>query len=346
MSKRLARILFSLLVVVLLIYLQETPTSPSSEPIQLYATMCHDDLRKIYTNAIEEAQKSIYMVMYSLTDEHVIDALNKQAHNGIEITLTHDTSTQQQGYAQLQKIHRIPIRISGLMHQKLLIIDGEKVWIGSANMTTESLRLHDNLVTSFTSKELAEVVCSKRSNTSLSIGNQHVEYWNLPRARKEAFQRLITLIEQAEESIHVAMYTWTHPEIAEAIVRAHTRGVQVEVVLDRGQANGVGKKILTRLLNSGIEVRTSRGQKLLHHKFLWIDRKILVNGSANWTKAAFSRNQDCFFVLHKLTEEQVKKIETMWKRTRILANKQHLLVFWQRPESIGDHQLELIAMAA
>ena len=32
------------------------------------------------------------------------------------------------------------------MHRKVLLVDGEEVWLGSANMTRDSLRMHGNLM--------------------------------------------------------------------------------------------------------------------------------------------------------------------------------------------------------
>lgn len=349
MSKRLIfsiRLLFTLFILALLFFLQERPITSSNEPIQLYASICHDDLRKITLDAIGQANASIDLVMYSLTDENVIHALNQKAHEGIDITVFHDPTTQQWGYESLSSITCIPAEIRGLMHQKILVIDQKHVWIGSANFTTESLRLHDNLAAWVTSPELAQMILSQGFTHRFTIGGQLFEFWNLPRDRKEGLNRLIQLIDQAEQSICIAMYTWTHPDLTEAVVRAHQRGVCVEVILDRGQALGAGRKTTKYLCDSGLPIWLSSGRKLLHHKCLWIDEKILVNGSANWTRAAFSKNKDCFFILHDLTPIQQDKLHTMWKRTRALSNKQHFLVFRQRPVCVRDEHFEFINIAA
>ncbi|MCC5832764.1 MAG: phosphatidylserine/phosphatidylglycerophosphate/cardiolipin synthase family protein [Chlamydiales bacterium] len=349
MSKRLIkslRLIFTLLVVALLFYLEEKPISSSDEPVELYSSACQDDLRKVYLDAINGAEESIYLIMYSLSDDRVIKALNKKAREGIKVVVTHDPTTYQKGYERLKAIKRIPIAISGLMHQKILIVDGKRVWIGSANFTTESLRLHDNLVAGLNSPELAQLILSESFGHTFIIGDQRLEFWSLPRDKKNAFSRLIELIDKAEDSIRVAMYTWTHPELTDAVIRAHKRGVLVEVILDRGQANGVGRITTKRLVEAGLCVWLSSGQKLLHHKCLWVDEKILVNGSANWTKAAFSKNKDCFFILNDLTEDQQNKLRTMWFRTRALSNKEHLLVFGNGPILIRNDEFKLIDMAA
>ncbi len=326
MHKRLiksSRTLFSLALLGLFFFLQEKPIPSSNEPIQLYASVCHDNLQKIYLNAIEGAQESIYLVMYSLSDDKVIKALNKKAQKGVAITVVHDTSTPQKGYERLVSIKRVPIVMSGLMHQKILVVDNERIWIGSANFTTDSLRLHDNLVARVTSPELSQNILAEDPTQKFKIGGQLLEFYNLPKDKKKGLARLIDLIDHAEHSVRVAMYTWTHPDLTEAVIRAHNRGVTVEIILDRGQANGVGRKATKALVDAGVAVWLSSGQKLLHHKCFWLDENILINGSTNWTRAAFTKNKDCFFILHDLTEDQKDKMRTLWKRTRILSKKEH-----------------------
>ncbi|MCH9627831.1 MAG: Cardiolipin synthase [Chlamydiales bacterium] len=316
-----ARILFTLLILLLFFYLEERPTLSSNEPVQLYASACHDDLCKVVLNAIQGASESIYLVMYSLNENKVIKALNQKAKEGVEVTVVYDPTTPQEGYEKLVGIKRLPIKISGLMHKKILIVDQERILVGSANFTRGSLRSHDNLVVGATSAELSRVIQNEEPEKQFIVGGQRLEFWSLPRDKKEGLTRLIGLIEGAQKTIQVAMYTWTHPVLTEAIVQAHQRGVHVEVILDRGQANGVGRKALQSLVNSGVPIWLSTGRKLLHHKCLVVDNAVLVNGSANWTRAAFSRNHDCFFVLQDLSEAQQEKLATLWKRTRILSTR-------------------------
>ena len=108
------------------------------------------------------------------------------------------------------------------------------------------------------------------------------------------------------------MFTWTRFDLADAVISAKKRGVNVEVILDRNASNGVSQKIAKKLLEGGISVRVNQGQELLHHKLLLIDNETLVNGSANWTKAAFTNNDDFFLILSPLTDSQRKALDEMW----------------------------------
>lgn len=109
--------------------------------------------------------------------------------------------------------------------------------------------------------------------------------------RQSIDKPLISLYDKARRSIHVAMYTLTLDAYAEALIRAHARGVDVKVVLDRGQARGRGSDAQT-LEAAGIPVRYGSGSGLMHHKFSVIDGRIVTTGSYNATWRATHRNAE------------------------------------------------------
>ncbi|MCP5469909.1 MAG: phosphatidylserine/phosphatidylglycerophosphate/cardiolipin synthase family protein [Chlamydiales bacterium] len=295
------------------------PTEGSSP--QLFANQVDDNLQRTFIRAIGEAKESVTLIIYSLTDSRIIRALEQKKSEGIEVKVIHDPTTSQKGFMQLsQTVETNPLKMRGLMHRKILIIDKESVWIGSANFTTESLKMHSNLVVGSVSPELAETILANKQHHHFTIGGQMAEFWTLPESNKEGLERLLELIHSAEISIQVGMFTWTHPQITEAVIAAAKRGVNVEVVLDRTQAQGASKKSLAELQNSAVNVRINRGNELFHHKFLVIDKHTLVNGSANWTRGAFSRNSDCFLILHNLNEEQTKKMRRLWHIIRATSD--------------------------
>src|SRR4051812_43534824 len=65
-------------------------------------------------------------------------------------------------------------------------------------------------------------------------------------------KRLIEQIDKENKSIHVCIYTFTHRAIADALVEAKKRGVEVEVIVDRFSVKI--KAPLQRLVDAGIPV--------------------------------------------------------------------------------------------
>lgn len=293
----------------------------SDQPPTLYA----NDLQLTLSKAIGEAQHSILLIIYTLTDRAIIHALNEKSAAGIPVRIICNGETSPHVEQKLHPSIKLVRRFGPcLMHQKILVIDNRQVWIGSANMTGDSLQLHSNLVAGMESPALASLIFEKAGSMQevgcnsqrilhqeFLMGGQKVEMWFLPDDR-EAVARVKTLIASAKKTIRVAMFTWTRHDFAQEIVNAYKRGVQVEVVLDYNQSQGASGKSMKFLIQRGIAVRVSQGAGLFHHKFLWIDETTLVNGSANWTKAAFTHNDDCFIVIHDLTEDQRKLMANLW----------------------------------
>lgn len=297
----------------------------AGSPPALYSNQTNHDLRQTMSGAIGQAKESIMFIIYSLTDPQIISSLNKKCDEGVDIHIVCDAKASQDIASKLNpKIKTIRRFGPGLMHQKILVIDKKQTWIGSANMTTESLRLHGNLVTAIDSVQLANSIIAKgqtlhaegkdRSfpHEDFTINGQQMELWFLPDDSK-AVKRLKTLIESAKKTLRVAMFTWTRQDLAYAVIAASKRGVKTEVVIDHSSGKGTSAKIVELLKQNGIPTSLNDGKALLHHKFAYIDGSTLVNGSANWTKAAFTQNDDCFIILHDLTSDQKKQMEDLWK---------------------------------
>lgn len=305
---------------------QQPTKLPSSEiPLELYSNQTQDDLTQLYTQAINQAQKSITLVIYALTDKQVIQALRKKSEEGIPVYIVSDAQASRGLSRELPKAQIIRRLGDGLMHQKILILDDKQIILGSANLTPSSLKIHGNLVIGLENPALAEALTKRAKSMDedgavnapllhqeTQAGTQNLELWVLP-DDPAAVERMIQLFRSAQKTIKVAMFTWTRTDFTQELINAAKRGVQVEAVLDRYAGKGASAKIVRMLEQAKIPVRLSTGQGLLHHKFAYIDDRILVNGSANWTNSAFKVNDDYFVVVYPLTEEQRVKMNQLWQ---------------------------------
>ncbi len=289
---------------------------PNQEPPRLYTNQCQQDLRLLFIRALEEAKSSVHLLIFGLSDPAILHYLQNRIKEGIPTTIYYDSKSSPKLYETLKGSKLIPVSHGALMHQKIMIIDEELVFIGSANMTTASLAMHDNLVVGLRSRPIAEFLQKHAPYSSgylrTAVYGQEVELWLLPDPRGKALSDLRCYLRKAVHSIRIALFTFTHPLLIDELIRAKARGVSVKVVLDLHSALGASAKALERLTQAGIEVRLSQGVQLLHHKFVWIDEHFLLSGSANWTKAAFCNNSDCMIALHQLNQEQKHTMKSLW----------------------------------
>ncbi len=290
--------------------------SPDSPPT-LYSNQCRQDIRSTLLAAIKGATQSIHLVMFGLSDRAILTALYKKIEQEVPTRVYYDTGGSAKVYKYLQGGEIHPIKEAGLMHQKIIVLDNELVFIGSANMTSASLRMHDNLVIGMRSKQVAKFLQQhepfSHGYLKTRVGGQEMELWLLPDPRGHALTELKREIREAKQSIRIALFTFTHPNLVDEVIDAHKRGVDVKIVVDMHSGMGASAKAVERLKREGISLQLSQGVQLLHHKFIYIDEATLVTGSANWTKAAFYKNADCILTLHNLSQEQRKFMNQLWK---------------------------------
>lgn len=304
---------------------------PKSEgEVLIYGNQVRDDLRKTYATAIQQAEKSVLLIIFTLRDPQIVQALRIKAEEGVKVHIICDARISHKTLHKLgPKVSVIKVTGQSLMHQKIMVIDDAQVWVGSTNMTTDSLRMFGNLVVSVNSPAMAQMMWQKADQfleavhqpileQKFLVGTQRIEFWFLP-DNPNAQRRLIQLMNNAQKSIRIAMYTWTRLDLAYTVLNAFKRGVNVEVVIDAKAGRGAGGQIVSLLKQNQLPISLSLPGPMLHHKFAYIDRTILVNGSANWTRSAFEVNDDCFMVIHDLTETQQMKLDELWNVIRLDA---------------------------
>lgn len=304
-------------------FLQPAKLPASNAPVELYSNQTQDDLAGLYQQAIDNTKESITLVIYALTDHQIIHALQKKSEAGIPVYIVCDAKASPGISKRIPEATIVKRFGKGLMHQKILIIDNKQIWLGSANLTTSSLNVHGNLVIGIDHPTLAQALTARAKSMDAeggvhpllypetSAGPQSVKLSVLP-DDSTAAKNMISLFRSAKKTIKVAMFTWTRIDFTNELIAAAKRGVRVEAVVDRYQGKGTGSKVVHLLGQNKIPVRLSTDQGLLHHKFVYIDDRILVNGSANWTHAAFKDNDDCFIIVDPLTPEQQNKMNQLW----------------------------------
>ncbi|MBI5273104.1 MAG: hypothetical protein HY861_03890 [Chlamydiia bacterium] len=325
-SKRLPLLLLACLAFVSwFVWRSVTPILPTPDaPPKLYSNQCQQDLTLTLLEAIQQSTKSLHLVMFGLSDPAILKALLRKANQQIPVTVYYDPNGSPNLRQVLLGCAVSPIRQSGFMHQKILIVDQEMVFLGSANMTTQSLRMHDNLVIGFANQRIASFLQEKAlcpsSHLHTLIGGQNVDLWILPDPKAHSLLELKKRLKTARKSIRIALFTFTHAGLADELVLAHQRGVDVTVVIDMHSGLGASAQTLQALQRTGVKILHSQGTQLLHHKFAYIDEQILIAGSANWTKSAFMKNSDCLIILSPLTTEQKSFMNSLWRRISTTAH--------------------------
>ncbi len=120
-------------------------------------------------------------------------------------------------------------------------------------------------------------------------------------------------VERANNSIEIAMYTFTSSRLAQSLIDVARRGVNVKIILEKNNVNQYSRYMI--LKSNGIEVRLDSNPSLMHNKFCIIDDEIVITGSYNWTKAAREENDENIVLIYcrELADLYHGEFHEMWE---------------------------------
>lgn len=131
--------------------------------------------------------------------------------------------------------------------------------------------------------------------------------------KRGATDTLVGFIDKCKETIDAAVYSITHDKIADALVRAHQRGVRIRIITDNLQSTSKYSDD-EHLVESGISLIRAKQSGCMHNKFIIGDGNSVGTGSLNWTKSADTRNRENFVIirLKYVVGEFQKEFDEMW----------------------------------
>ncbi|MDR2220808.1 MAG: phospholipase D family protein [Methylobacillus sp.] len=107
---------------------------------------------------------------------------------------------------------------------------------------------------------------------------------------------IIQAIRQARKQILVQAFSFTHDGIAKALIEAHNRGIEVELIADKGQTEALRYGQVPGIARGGVPVWLDGDHQAAHNKVIVIDadtkNALVITGSYNFTRAAQGKNAE------------------------------------------------------
>ena len=132
-------------------------------------------------------------------------------------------------------------------------------------------------------------------------------------------EALARAIRSSTRSFHGAFYDISSMKIADELIAAHGRGVEVKLVTDTDTYSG---EVIDRIVDSGIPVVTDESSGLMHNKFAIIDGCSVYTGSTNATDNCTSKNNNNSILVRseELAGIYEQEFEEMFEQ-RIFGNR-------------------------
>ncbi len=286
------------------------------------------DLEPNLVALIDSATARIDLAAYTLDRPAVVEALLAAAERGVSVRMVTDGDELDDAGTLALIDAGVPVvaRRAGdrIMHHKFLVVDSQAVWTGSTNLTDTDMLYNDNDALLIISEEVAAAYAEEhaemfeggrfgrskdRSRPALSLPLGELDLSVRFSPSQDPVPAWVAAIEAAEARVWFATYSFTHDDVAQALIAAQERGLDVVGIFDEGQAAG-SYSVDEALSAAGIPVyrdgnenaRGFAGGKL-HHKLLIVDGGLpgtpasVATGSTNWSSSGQQYNDENLVLL-------------------------------------------------
>lgn len=111
---------------------------------------------------VDNANSSIHILIYSFTSDRIADALVRAHNRNTQISIVFELDNIAQAGSEYQRLIDAGINVrddanSGLMHDKVMIVDGKVVLTGSFNWTSSAENTNNENLIIITSTNIASV---------------------------------------------------------------------------------------------------------------------------------------------------------------------------------------------
>jgi phosphatidylserine/phosphatidylglycerophosphate/cardiolipin synthase-like enzyme len=220
---------------------------------------------------VGDAQRSLDLALYDVRlpgepGDIVAGALRDAAARGVAVRIAYNADHDERVFppppeTEPELIEALPFPTCGipgipdLMHHKYAVRDGNAVWTGSVNWTTDSWTIQENFVVRVDSAEVAGAFAANfdelwsfrdvdrtgdQDPLPLDVGGHEVRAWFTPGRGEELSHRIASALGKARERIRIASPVITAGPVLGTLaeVAAEAR-VDLRGVVDRTQMDGV-----------------------------------------------------------------------------------------------------------
>jgi hypothetical protein len=129
-------------------------------------------------------------------------------------------------------------------------------------------------------------------------------------------ERIISEIDNAQNSILIAVAWFNNREIYNALLNKAKTGIKIELIIVNDEVNNKsGGLDYQRLIDSDVRFYFADSARLMHNKFSIYDGETLLNGSYNWTHAAERRNKENLIII-KNEQDLIKQFNNQFEQLK------------------------------
>jgi len=265
-----------------------------------------------FENAINQAQSSIVMTMYHLTDQAVMQDLGAAVKRGINVRVIVDgESVKAAGYeAAFKELQDqgVAVRASSPMfsitHEKSLIVDNSLAFVTAINLTRSGLNSRDfGIITQDPSviAEMNSVFETDWSNAETGNGDTPtLSNPNLAWSPTNSTAQILALIQTAQSTIIATSENLGDSDVMSGLTAAAARGVAVRVLVPQCDLNSnpaFNIPFVRQLSAAGVNAHIMPGPSTpelpyIHSKMMIVDGNEVFVGSINFSYNSMTKARE------------------------------------------------------
>lgn len=294
--------------------------APEETAVQVFFSQVGQDvpeaehLDQRFCTFLDATTQAVDLASFDIDLPCVKTSLTALHQRGVKVRIVTDSDHITPVITALKKVG-IPVvedHRSAFMHNKFAVRDARTVWTGSFNFTENDARKNHNNAQMIHSQPLADNYTQEfeemfsaqafgptsPANTphpQVTVGETLIENYFSP--EDDLPPKLRALLEKAEQDIHFLAFSFTDEELGKVLIAKAKAGVKVAGVFEKTGASSASSQY-GRLKKAQLDVKRDGNNRLLHHKVLIIDGKIVATGSYNFSRNAARSNDENMLFIH------------------------------------------------
>jgi len=290
----------------------EEEAATTTSAVQIFVEP--SDNAQVLVSSLQNAQSSIHMTMYLLTNNTVINTLIAKKKAGLDVKVVLNKNFPSSGTDNTNVFNNLQSNgvevvwapsLYVYTHEKAIIVDGASVWIMTMNVTFSSPTSNrEYLALDTDPDDVAEAEVIFQADFTNSGASPTGKLLVAP---INARAGILDLINNAQTKLDVEDEELSDSQVVPALVAAHDRGVAVRVVLSDDSPTTAMANAVATLEGAGIAVK-KLATPYVHAKAIVADDTLAYVGSENLTQNSLDANRELGLIVSALSE--VAKVET------------------------------------
>lgn len=286
-----------------------------------------DDCKEKIISLIIDSNNSIECAIYDITSKDISQALisEKEKGNQIRIVTDYGRSSTKTSQVGILKTSGIDVLLSpsesSYMHNKFCVFDDNIVVIGSTNFTENSFSESYNNIMIFENPKLTEILkekinsfyLGKFSKDSTVLGEDIYSDFSIYFCPNRFCElSVLDKVKEAEKNIVCMIYSFTLDDLADELINAKQRGINIKIILENQQITQYSE--YQKLKANNIDVILDNRPFLMHNKFCVIDEETLMTGSMNFSVNGINNNDESLLIIKdkNLSLQYYNYFKTKW----------------------------------